>query len=69
MAMVQVAFRMSGELAERLEAIAAALSVKASGTPITRSDAARLSLERGAAVLETELGLVPSPVTKPHEEA
>jgi hypothetical protein len=47
----------SDEQIERFDRIAEALSARAAGTKITRSDAIRASADRGAAALETELGL------------
>jgi hypothetical protein len=47
----------------RFDRIAEALSVRAAGTEVTRSDAIRAAAERGAALLETELGLIKK--TKP----
>jgi hypothetical protein len=42
---------------DRLDAAALALSAKASGANVTRSDAARVALERGLVALENELGI------------
>jgi predicted DNA-binding protein len=61
MATIQVAIRIPEELAARVDALAAALSQRAAGTPITRSDAARLAMERGAAALEVELAIGEKP--------
>lgn len=41
----------------RFDRIAERLSARAAGTKVTRSDAIRAAAERGAAVLEGELGL------------
>jgi hypothetical protein len=41
----------------RFDQIAEALSERAAGTRVTRSDAIRAAAERGAAALEAELGI------------
>jgi hypothetical protein len=48
----------------RFDRIAEALSARAAGTDVTRSDAIRAAAERGATLLEAELGLIKKPKSK-----
>lgn len=57
MSMGAFSVRMSDELAARIDRIAEGLTIRASGPNVKRSDATRLSAERGVTALEAELGL------------
>lgn len=52
-----VPLRIDETILERLDRVAAALSERAAGARVPRSDAIRIALERGVASLEQELGL------------
>lgn len=52
-----IPLRLEQEILDRLDRIAAALSERAAGVRVTRADATRIALERGATALEAELGL------------
>jgi predicted transcriptional regulator len=52
------AIRFSDELLVRMDRIAEVMSERAAGAHLSRSHAIRAAIERGAAVLETELGIV-----------
>jgi hypothetical protein len=45
---------------DRIDAVASALSARVAPAEMTRSDAARVALDRGLDVLEVELGIAPS---------
>lgn len=45
----------------RIDAIAVALSQRAEGAEVTRSDAARIALGAGLPIIEARLGLAPKP--------
>ena len=60
-----VGVRLDPDIIARLDALAAALSERAAGAAINRSDAARLAIARGVDVLEAEIGRKPSGATKP----
>lgn len=49
---------------DRLDRIAEALSERAAGVRVTRADASRIALDRGAEALEKELGLSRAPKRK-----
>lgn len=51
------AFRLTQDQVDDLDAIASALSVRAEGARVSRSHAIRIAIDRGRAVLRTELGL------------
>lgn len=57
MAKQHVGIRLELGTVEELAELAAAMSERAAGAPVTSSDAARLAIERGIAVLRKELGL------------
>ena len=57
MSMGAFSVRMSDELAARIDTIAEGLTIRASGANVKRSDATRLSVERGITVREAEFGL------------
>jgi hypothetical protein len=52
-----VPLRIDEEILTRLDRVAEALSAKAAGANVPRSDAIRIALERGTESLEGELGL------------
>lgn len=47
--------RLDADLIERLDRVAEAMSERAAGAPVNRSTAARVALERGLDVVESEL--------------
>lgn len=49
--------RLDADLVDRLDRVAEAMSERAAGLPVNRSNAARVALERGLDVLEVELKL------------
>ena len=51
-----LAVRLNPELLAKLDELAGLLSERAAGAEITRSEVARLALERGVEVLAAELG-------------
>jgi hypothetical protein len=59
MAKDTLAVRLEEEHAARLEQIARVLSKRAAGLPVTKSEAIRLTVERGLAALEAELRISP----------
>jgi hypothetical protein len=54
---IRVDASMVAELAE----LAGIMSARAAGAPVTASDAARMAIERGMAVLRADLGLSSAP--------
>jgi hypothetical protein len=62
---IQLALRVTPAFAARIDKIAAAMSARAFGAEITRSEAARLTMERGAPSIEAELGLAAPEADKP----
>jgi hypothetical protein len=64
--LVQVAARVSPDVPDRLEAIAAALPrMPGNPKPLTRSDALRAVIDRGLPAMETELNIGPKGGKKP----
>jgi hypothetical protein len=61
---VNVAVRIPPVLAARLDTIAAGLEARTPGLGAKRSDAIRVCLERGAPLVEAELGLIGRPTAK-----
>ena len=59
MAKINVGLRVEPEMLDELAALAEIMSERAAGAPITPSDAGRVALERGIAVLRAELGARP----------
>lgn len=57
--------RIEEDVIQRLDAIAAAMTERAAGVKVARSNVIRLALERGMAVLEEDLGMGPSRTKKP----
>lgn len=59
-----VAVRLSPELIAQLDKLAALMSERAAGAEISRSEVARLALERGVEGLTAELGKATKPRPK-----
>jgi hypothetical protein len=57
--------RVPSSLVPRLDRIREALSMRAAGARLKRSDAIRAAIERGVEALESELGIVESEPSKP----
>ena len=53
----------------RIDVIAAALSQRAEGAEVTRSDAARIVLGAGLPIIEARLGLAPTPAPEEAKSA
>jgi predicted transcriptional regulator len=52
---IAVSVRIDAATVAKIDALAEALSERAAGVPITRSDAIRVAIERGAATLADEM--------------
>ena len=52
-----LSIRFSAEFLERMDRLAASMSAHAAGARVPRAQAIRMSIERGATVLEAELGI------------
>jgi hypothetical protein len=59
-----LAVRFSDDQIARADRVAEALSVRAAGTRVTRSDAIRAAFDRGLEALEAELSLTKKPKRK-----
>lgn len=59
---IQVSARIPAALAERLDAVAAALAARVPGMTFRRSDALRAAVERGLEALEAEIHGARAPV-------
>ena len=63
-AMPMVGVRMDEELVERMDRLADAMSKASGGATVSRSNAIRTAAERGAEILEAELGVTPEPTKR-----
>jgi len=55
--MVTLSVKVDDEMANRLDALAKAMSGRAAGAQVTRSNAMRVALEHGVDALEVEFGM------------